>query len=294
LPRFAAKRLKVEASIHHLDPASDRLEPPWPHLCLAIGRQMSMVAQWIKAQSGGLTRIALFNLPKGGRDDIDLIVLSGVYRHLDSPKVCRIKFPLAYFPEKAIAAAQRSFASQFRLMARPLNVFLVGGPQSNHRIDAGVALSMFARIKTGCGASGSIFVSTSRRTPQDVSEALKRALRPGDGFFQWSPNAAGNPYAGLLAHGDVFIVTDDSLSMMTEVARLGKPLVIAPTPRPWRWIAERLQSLGIDRPKDIRLASRELVDNGHAVWLGDAPKTPHSPLPDETAIVVERLKQLLI
>ena len=33
-----------------------------------------------------------------------------------------------------------------------------------------------------------------------------------------------NPYQGLLALADHFVVTTDSLSMMVEVARLGRPL----------------------------------------------------------------------
>ena len=293
MPRFASGRLRVEASIRHLDPSSDPLGPPWPDLCLAIGRQMSMVALWIKAQSGGATRIALFNLPKGRHDDFDLIVVPGVYRSLDSPKVCRIKFPLATFPGHAITAARQSYEDQLGTMARPLNVFLVGGPLPTHRLDAGIAEAMFARIKTGCGAAGSIFVSTSRRTPLAVTTALERSLRPQDRIYRWSPDAVANPYAGLLAHGDVFIVTDDSLSMMTEVARLGKPLVIAETPQPFRLLETSLRKFGLGRPKNMRLANQMLLDSGHAVRLGEMLRNPPCPLPDETHVVVERLEELL-
>ena len=293
MPRFAGKRLQVIASVRHLDPSSDRLGPPWPDLCLAIGRQMSMVALWIKAQSGGSTRIALFNPPKGRHDDFDLIVVPGIYRRLDSPKVCRIKFPLATYPGKAIAAARQSYEDQLGTMARPLNVFLIGGPQPGHRLDAGIAEAMLARIKAGCGAAGSIFISTSRRTPPAVTAALERSLRPQDRIYRWSPSAVTNPYAGLLAHGDVFIVTDDSVSMMTEVARLGKTLVIAETPQPFRLLETSLRKLGLGRPKNMRLANQMLLDSGHAVRLGEMPRKPPCPLPDETPLVVERLEELL-
>ena len=293
LPRFASGRLPVEASIRFLDPSSDPLGPPWPDLCLAIGRHLSMAALWIKAQSGGTTRVALFNLPKGRHDDFDLIVVPGVYRSLDSPKVCRIKFPLATFPGHAITAARQSYEDQLGTMARPLNVFLVGGPLPTHRLDAGIAEAMFARIKTGCGAAGSIFVSTSRRTPLAVTTALERSLRPQDRIYRWSPDAVANPYAGLLAHGDVFIVTDDSLSMMTEVARLGKPLVIAETPQPFRLLEISLRKFGLGRPKNMRLANQMLLDSGHAVRLGEMLRNPPCPLPDETHVVVERLEELL-
>ena len=45
---------KVIPSLHHLDlDASDELAAPWPDLVVTVGRRMSMVARWIREQSGG-------------------------------------------------------------------------------------------------------------------------------------------------------------------------------------------------------------------------------------------------
>ena len=49
-------------------------------------------------------------------------------------------------------------------------------------------------------------------------------------MFHWSPEAEDNPYLGLLALADRFVATGDSISMMTEVVRLKKPLAIYPLP----------------------------------------------------------------
>jgi mitochondrial fission protein ELM1 len=55
---------KVAGSLHHIDAAqSDSLQPPWPELVITIGRRLSMVALWIKAQSGGRTKVALLGPP---------------------------------------------------------------------------------------------------------------------------------------------------------------------------------------------------------------------------------------
>ena len=44
------------------------------------------------------------------------------------------------------------------------------------------------------------------------------------------PIGNDNPYLGLLAHGDRFVVTGDSISMLVEVARLAKPRIVLSGP----------------------------------------------------------------
>ena len=103
-PEYETAKPKVEASLHILDDAkSDPLAAPWPDLVITIGRRLSIPALWIKAQSGGRTRIALFNAPKGKADAFDLIVAPSFYTIADGPKVCRIGLPLipqAFWPDK--------------------------------------------------------------------------------------------------------------------------------------------------------------------------------------------------
>ncbi|UNM06641.1 MAG: mitochondrial fission ELM1 family protein [Holosporaceae bacterium] len=65
-------------------------------------------------------------------------------------------------------------------------------------------------------------VTPSRRTPQESLTAFRRAL--GDcHHFIWN-ELGDNPYYGFLALGDIVIVTNDSVSMLSEAASLGKPL----------------------------------------------------------------------
>ena len=60
-------------------------------------------------------------------------------------------------------------------------------------------------------------------------EAIAAALPTGARLYRW--DAGGdNPYHALLGLADRFVVTGDSISMMVEVARLGKPLAIFALP----------------------------------------------------------------
>ena len=111
-------------------------------------------------------------------------------------------------------------------------------------------------------------------------------------MFRWGTEGVENPYLGLLAHGDAFVVTADSLSMIIEVARLGKPVIIA-QPHGRRGLGglwDRL--LGLYRARDLAKAIRVLHQAGVVSMLGEPVRVPAKPLPDETGRVALSLRRL--
>jgi hypothetical protein len=125
-----------------------------------------------------------------------------------------------------------------------------------------------------------------------VVAALREGLRSQDRLYAWGAPGAENPYPGLLALGDSFTVTADSLSMLIEVARLGKPLTIAEPPPPGGLGGLVQRASDLMRPRDLGEAIALLYDSGHAVPLGMAPRAPAAPLPDDASLVGQRLRQL--
>src|SRR5262249_35002530 len=146
---------------------------------------------------------------------------------------------------------------------------------------------------------GSLYVATSRRTGHAAVAALREALPDGARLWQWG-DASPNPYLGLLACADAFVVTGDSMSMITEVARLARPLAIYPLPlRPLTRFArsmlppavtalparakyEWLPKLGFTAfPRDLTQVHRALIARGHAVWAGEPFPLSPPPLDDD-------------
>lgn len=319
-PAFADAKPRVAASVHHVDLAqSDPLEAPWPDLVLTIGRRMSMVALWIQEQSQGRTKIALIGPPKRMLDRFDLAVASVQYRLPVQPNLLRINFPLQRIDMAAIAAETEAWRGEFQSLARPLIAVMVGGRTKAVRFDAEVARQLAAGIADlAKRENGTLIVTTSRRTPDAVIDVLERMLPPGSILHRWTPGGERNPYRALLGLADRFVVTSDSVSMLMEIGRLGKPLAIYPLPlsstlgagflasavqtmlpralarRLRRAIAElgsRLGAIGHDR--DLTAIHRLMIKERHAVWFGDPFPHENRPLPDELGAVVARIRDLM-
>jgi len=229
-PQYVLGKPGFKASLYHLDlERSDPLEPPWPDIILTIGRRPSMAALWIQQQSGGHSRIILLGRPKRWIDRFSLLIVPSQYRMPEDHRVLHLDLPLMRSNETAIHEAAEAWRPGLADLPRPLTALLVGGQTKPFRFDAETAKAMLQTIRKTAG-DGFLYVSTSRRTPPTVIEALKENLPPDSRLFCWSEDNNDNPYLALLGLADRFIVTGDSMSMMIEVARLGKPLTIYALP----------------------------------------------------------------
>ena len=297
------------ASLYHLDQhRSDKLEPPWPDLILTIGRRPAMAALWIQQQSGGHSRIVLLGRPKRWRQRFDLIIVPSQYLLPPDRRVMQLALPLMRSNQAAISQAVEAWRARLVNLPHPLTAVMVGGQTKPFRFDAGTARELLEAAQQAAG-EGFLYITTSRRTPPAVVKALQEALPANARLYCWSAEDRDNPYLALLGLADRFIVTGDSMSMMIEVARQGKPLAIFALPyqrglRPWlqRLVAAvgagrlgklmlRLRLLGNSR--DLSAIHRQLYDKRLAVPLGHAFLPGGATPEDELQKVVDRIRQLI-
>lgn len=303
------------------------LAPPWPDLLLTVGPRASLMATRIQKDSGGRTRLVQVGSgdTRQGLSGFDLVISNPQTRLPQRPNVMQLALPLLYPDRDAIAAASQDWGPRFESLPRPWTAVLVGGSTPPLTLGAAVARSMISEISRFVDSDGgSLLISTSPRTPAPVSAALRGQL-PGNAFFhEWTPDTVLNPYPALLGLADRFVVTADSISMQTEVIRLGKPLAIYPLPhdgRTWRrrgrhlfrslrlpmrempvrrespglrerW-ADRLTRLGIfQHRRDFERFHLELRRAGRAVRFGDPFPPAQPPPPDERQTVKRRIEML--
>ena len=305
--------------LHHLDAEhSAPLRPPWTDLLITIGRRPAMAALWVGRQSGGHTRLVLIGRPRRWIERFALVVVPGQFQVPSRDNVVHLALPLMRPEGVAVAAAAELWRPRLDTLPRPLTAVFVGGETRPFRFDARVAAGLLERLRElEERDGGTLYVTTSRRTRSEVVEALARRLPRGAVLYRWSADAGDNPYLGLLGLAHRFVVTGDSISMLVEVASLGRPLAIFPLPvagDPWsrlraalaRSLGEEQRSggpvghllhaahrLGIGYPRDLRAVHRLLYRRGLAVPLGEPFQVPATALDDELAPVAARIRALL-
>jgi len=313
---------KVIPSLHHLDlDASDALEPPWPDLLITVGRRLSMVAQWVQAQSGGHTRLVLIGKPSGSAKPYDLILVGPETQIPPGPRIMKIGLPLLKVDEAKVLVAAQEWRSRFADLPRPLVAFLVGGPTNPFVFNADVTERMIAIADQVAANGGTPYITTSPRTPVEFTAELRQRLPDAARLFEWQRGAADNPYHALLGLADSFVVTGESISMLIEVAKLRKPLAIFPLPmsrlgrldqirrNAARWLyqpdgaGQRDQLRAVIRrigaalhllphTRDFLAVHKTLIDQGLAVTAGGEIPPPRGELSSDLPEVVARLHAL--
>jgi mitochondrial fission protein ELM1 len=315
-PEWAFNKPRVRPTLEIFDPArSDRLEAPWPDLVLTIGRRPSSAALWIRAQNAGRTRIVLVGKPSGAIGPYDLVIASAEQYLPALPSVMTIGLPLMRVDPGHVAAEAERWAPAFAELPRPWVAVLLGGPTGPFRFDEDLVGRVLAAVADiGGGQGGTAFVITSRRTPASVVDALRARLPGNARLFAWGDAAAGNPYAALLGLADAALVTADSISMQTEVARQGLPLGIIPLAtgvwgkfdrqrRRWlrrlstgrfAWLATALAQLGLPMQiRDFEAFHDLLVARGIAARDTSRPPPPSGAAGDELDAAVARIEALV-
>ena len=309
---------RFRTSLYHVDRArSAPLEPPWPDLILTVGRRPSMAALWVRHQTRGRARLVVIGRPKRWLDRFDLVIAPPQFQLPRRANVLRLDLPLMRVDEGAIAGASGAWRERFAELPRPLVALLVGGPTKPYRFDQAVARQLMDSARQAA-EGGSLYITTSRRTPAAVVATLAAELPADARLYRWHDGGA-NPYHGLLGLADRFIVTGDSISMMVEVARLGKPLAIFALPeerRALRWrgmlgrrlaaledggagpalggLSDALHRLRIAKyARDLSEIHRRLYARGLAVPLGQPFLAPQTRPSDDLARAVERVRALM-
>ena len=245
--------------------ASSALEPPWPDLVIAAGRRTAPVAEWIRARSRGRARIVALGRKAGDdAEQFDLVVTPSYARLFPHPRRIETAGPLHRVTRDALAKAAEEWADRLADAPAPRIAVLVGGTSGQYRLGPAEAERLgaaCAQLARSCG--GSLFATTSRRLGAAATEAFCAAVGPIHFLHRWTPDDPSNPYLGLLAHADAFVITGDSESMIGEAVSLGRPTAIHRLPvrasfralsafREWVWrraTAKPLGPRGTPRPQ---------------------------------------------
>lgn len=149
----------------------------------------------------------------------------------EKDNVCKtVGVPNPISPD-TLNAEQKQLIQALNLPDCPRIGILIGGTDRHETITTADA----EKLQKVCEAAATeldaqILVTTSRRTPTNVTEHLSASLKHADWCpFFIEPNTASaltDPYEAILALSDLLIVTADSFSMVCEAASSGRPVIV--------------------------------------------------------------------
>lgn len=237
------------ATMQHLSADSrTRLAPPFPPLVIAAGRRTIPVLRAIKKRSPS-TRTIYLMWPESTKN-IDLIVVPEHDGKPSQPNVITTLAPLHAVTAEALVTARDVWAPQFAHLPRPYVGLCLGGATKKGSYSAAEWREIIMRA-LGLAGSGSLLITTSRRTPKEALDLCKVAISKPHLLYAWDVGK-DNPYLGILGAADGIIVTGDSLSMCAEACVSGAPVFIYASadvaPEKHRALHETLYQRGLARP----------------------------------------------
>ena len=298
-----------QSTLRGLEPKSvAALSPPWPDLVVTCGVRNEPVCRWIRDQSDGKTRYVHVGRPWAPLDTFDLVIETPQYRIPACPNVLNNALCLNSVSPEILERERGVWQEKFAELPRPRFAVVVGGNSGPFTFGPKAATRLGREASQLAAAQGgSLLVTTSSRTSEAATKALQTALFGPNYFYRWKDNDSANPYKGILSWADRFIVTGDSVSMLSEACATGKPVRMFDiggmrnpadeSSRDFRLggtlYAFMLRWLWRPLSRDLTKVHSRLREMGCAAWIDEALSTVRVPAESDLQRSVVAVKELL-
>jgi uncharacterized protein len=220
--RMAAPWAPVSPAERFGEPGA-QFAPPWPDIAISIGRGGVPYMRALRRRAGDATFTVIMQDPKTGIGSADMIWVPEHDRLRGQNVFTTLTAPHS-FTARRLSELRRNVPASIAALPHPRVGVILGGKNAVYKFrdedDARLAHAL-----ASLGRLGVSFLATpSRRTHERLRRVVEAATRPFPRLF-WDGEGA-NPYGDFLAHGDLFVVTADSVNMVGEACATGKPVLV--------------------------------------------------------------------
>ena len=233
------------------------LQAPPPRVVISCGRHGVIPSLWLKKKYGDAVFTVQIQDPRVDPSQFDLVVVTR-HDYIRGDNVYLTTGAIHYVtPERLQAAGKSRVAQMIAVGDRPIVAVLIGGPNGYYSFSDHDVHEFVRRLHNVTHSHNvRLVVLPSNRTPVRITDRLQAEF--GAKHFVWDRQTE-NPYFAALALASHFVVTGDSVSMVTEAASTGRPVFV-------QYLTEKRRSTrftrfhqmfaedGITRPFDGTLA----------------------------------------
>ena len=191
-----------------------------PALAIGCGRQAALATRLLRARGSKAVQILDPRIDPTHWD----VVVAPEHDGLRGANVITLTGSLTPVDDAWLAAARVQFAAFARLPS-PRTAVLLGGGSAHARFDHEAFQALAADLDAAWARDGgSLLVTTSRRTPLPVIDAVRQRYAGTPGILWCGEGDGPNPYPGLLAWADRIVCTPDSVNMISEACATTVPV----------------------------------------------------------------------
>lgn len=201
----------------------------FPKIIISAGRRSATTALYLKKQSQGQTKIIQIMNPDLDLKKFDFVILPK-HDRIDGnsfPNLITTIGSLTKVNDNVIALESDKFSSWFNDVKKTKIALLVGGSSNKTKFEKDSIIKL-AKISSQIAKNmdATLLILNSRRTGKTLSKELELNMDCDFRFFNWEDIKDKNPYLAILGYADFFIITGDSVSMISECCSTGKPVYI--------------------------------------------------------------------
>ncbi len=262
---WLAPRLRVGMRFGVSGPLARRMNGPFPDLLIGAGRRAALASIAVRQASARQTFTIQLLDPRIDPRHFDVVVCP---RHdaLQGENVLTTVGSLHDVTDQTLARWREQW-TEFEALPGPRVALLIGGPSRTSRFDPEQLEALIDGAERVIGDQGTLFVTTSRRTPEGLASRLRERFQERAWLAE---DFEENPYGGFLAWAEHLFVTPDSVNMLSEALGTGAPVYTLSPLDP--------------RPRLARFHAH-LREEGLVHEPGEAPVTAdHPPLREAAAI----------
>jgi len=198
-----------------------------PDIVLAAGRRTIPALRYMKKNTPGNTFTVYLNKPHNGLRAADLIIAPS-HDALSGANVISTLTPANSLTQRQLAATRKNPDPRIGVLPGKRIALLIGGDSHHFKFTPQAQKQLAQIVHEICLTGASLMATPSRRTPPSLIDMLKKHLSAFPSFF-WD-GTGENPYLSLLACADAFLITADSVNMISEAAATGAPIHIFAPP----------------------------------------------------------------
>lgn len=194
-----------------------------PALAIGCGRRAALATRLLRDRGARVVQVLHPRLDTAHWD----LVVAPEHDGLRGPNVITLCGSLHPVDGAWLDAARAQYAA-FAGLPSPRTVVLLGGRTPAVRFDRGAFEVMAAKLEHWLETEGgSLIVLGSRRTPALIARLARSYWADTPGLRWFDDSDGANPYAGALAWADRFVVSPDSVNMVSEACATSAPVYVA-------------------------------------------------------------------